>query len=233
MRRLRASLPDEFDLALRQTLADYRLSRSEKRVLGQKINEQGLDATRLAWLRSRVFAIARDELHDPASKMVVDWLEEVVRLLQPQAAPETPLPEVYFSPQDKCAQRIVQQFRRVQQSADICVFTITDDDVTEAILDAHRRGVRMRILTDDDKSADLGSDIHQLQQAGIPLRFDRSPYHMHHKFAIFDDEVLLSGSYNWTRGAARFNEENFLITYDVRLCRAFRQRFQELWDSFA
>lgn len=223
---------DEFDLALRQTLEDYRLSRGEKRALAQLIQDQAADETRLALLRSQAFAIVRNELAGPQSKAVFAWLEDVIKLLQPAALAETPPPEVFFSPEDNCAHRIVQQFRRVERQADICVFTITDDDVSEAILDAHHRGVSLRILTDNDKAFDRGSDIARFQQAGIPLRIDRSSYHMHHKFAIFDDAVLLTGSYNWTRGAARFNEENFLITHDVRLCHAYRQRFERLWATF-
>ena len=50
---------------------------------------------------------------------------------------------------------------------DLCVFTITDDRLVEVwILDAHYRGVRVRIITDNDKAADLGSDIDQLPRGG-------------------------------------------------------------------
>ncbi|MCA9056002.1 MAG: endonuclease, partial [Planctomycetaceae bacterium] len=49
-----------------------------------------------------------------------------------------------------------------RETVDVCVFTITDDRITRAILDAHRRRVRIRILSDDDKSGDLGSDVERL-----------------------------------------------------------------------
>ena len=63
------------------------------------------------------------------------------------------------------------------------------------------------------------------------MRVDRTPYHMHHKFAIVDGGLLLNGSYNWTRGAATSNEENFIISDDKTLVAAFSAAFNKLWDD--
>ncbi len=119
-----------------------------------------------------------------------------------------------------------------RKSADVCVFTITDDRISNAIIEAHRRGIEIRILTDNEKAFDAGSDITRLERAGLQVRVDRTPYHMHHKFAIIDNELLLNGSYNWTRGAAENNEENFIITDDKRLLGPFRELFERLWKQF-
>lgn len=116
---------------------------------------------------------------------------------------------------------------------EVCVFTITDNRISEAIARAHRRGVQVRVVTDDDKLFDPGSDIQQLAAAGVPVRMDKTEYHMHHKFAIFDGTLLLNGSYNWTRAAALYNEENYILTGDPRLIRPFAELFQQLWERFA
>ncbi len=42
-------------------------------------------------------------------------------------------------------------------------------------------GVAIRVLSDDDKSADEGSDVMRFERAGIPVRVDRTEHHMHHK----------------------------------------------------
>jgi cardiolipin hydrolase len=112
------------------------------------------------------------------------------------------------------------------------VFTITDDRIASAILDAHRRGVAVRVVSDNDKAGDQGSDIERLLAAGIPVRLDRTEYHMHHKFAVFDNERLLTGSFNWTRGATDFNEENLIVTDDPRVVRPFAARFEKLWAKY-
>ena len=53
---------------------------------------------------------------------------------------------------------------------DVCVFTITCNEIADAILAAHKRGVRVRIITDDDQSKTRGSDVEELARAGIPVR---------------------------------------------------------------
>ena len=94
-----------------------------------------------------------------------------------------------------------------------------------------RRGVSLRCISDNDKEFDLGSDIGQLRAAGIPVALDRTDAHMHHKFAIFDGMRLLNGSYNWTRSAASFNEENLVLSNDPSLVRRFADEFDSLWKE--
>lgn len=138
--------------------------------------------------------------------------------------------KAFFSPGTTCVQEIVRQFQQARRSADVCVFTITDDRITRAIIQAHERGIAVRVLTDDEKSHDLGSDIQRLRDAGIVCKMDiGNEAHMHHKFAIFDGELLLNGSFNWTRSASELNEENLIITPDPVLVKAFAGRFEELW----
>jgi mitochondrial cardiolipin hydrolase len=137
--------------------------------------------------------------------------------------------EVFFSPGDACRLRIAHRFNVAKRTADVCVFTITDDRISKTIHAAHRRGVIVRIITDNDKAFDLGSDIDAFRQAGIEVRIDATPFHMHHKFAIFDGQHLLNGSYNWTRSAAEQNEENLVDTDDPALVQAFQQQFETLW----
>ena len=112
------------------------------------------------------------------------------------------------------------------------MFTITDDRIADAILEAHHRGVKVRIISDDDKSFDRGSDIQRLRDANVSLRVDHSPHHMHHKFAVFDGRLAVTGSYNWTRGAAERNHENLVILDDPRIVPRFVDEFERLWAQF-
>jgi mitochondrial cardiolipin hydrolase len=224
---------EEFDQILRHTLSDYRVSRGEKRVLERVFQEMDPDEHQMGILRHRVFDLAREELTDPRSVSVLEWLEEVLKLLQPRQQPESAerAPQAYFSPGEDCRRKVVSLLNHCRQRVDICVFTITDDHITSAILDAKGRDLRIRVITDDDKAEDAGSDVHRLARAGIPVRVDKTPYHMHHKFALFDDTQLVTGSYNWTRSAAMYNEENLIVVEDKRLTTKFARQFEQLWEN--
>lgn len=138
--------------------------------------------------------------------------------------------EVHFSPGETCLGAILDQLEDARRSIDVCVFTITDDRIARALLAAHERGIKLRVITDNDKANDEGSDVWKLERAGIPVRVDRTEWHMHHKFAVFDGSIALTGSYNWTRGAARNNEENLVLCEDERFVTAFRREFERLWE---
>lgn len=225
---------EDLERALRATLDDGRLSRAEKQALGEVLGEAPLDAQRLGQVRARAFAIARERTQDAPALEAFSWVEDVVKLLGlrevPAASGES---HVCFSPGDACLRTILAELGRARRRADICVFTITDDRIAEAIVAAHRRGVSVRVLTDNDKQFDGGSDIERLRRAGIAVKVDETEHHMHHKFAVLDDARLLNGSYNWTRSAGSFNEENLVVTTDAALVKAFARQFAVLWDALA
>ena len=99
---------------------------------------------------------------------------------------------------------------------------------------AHQRGVRVRIITDDEKQDDQGSKAYGLKSRGISVRNDGNGLsHMHHKFAVLDNAVLLNGSFNWTRSAVLHNRENVVISTDPGLISAFSTEFNKLWNQFS
>ncbi len=224
--------PTELQRHFAETLEDRRLSRAERRALKAVLEDLDPSAGERMELVGRAFDTLRETLPSSPDHDGLDWLEGLVKLLWPRevSAPS----EAHFAPGEDCARRLRQLLDEAGRSLEICVFTITDDSLTRSVLNAHQRGVAVRIITDDEKSWDRGSDIHQLAAAGVPVRLDASEEdHMHHKFAIFDRRRLVTGSYNWTRGAASGNQENLAITGDRRLVTAFGEEFERLWTQFA
>jgi phosphatidylserine/phosphatidylglycerophosphate/cardiolipin synthase-like enzyme len=218
---------------LRATLDDRRLSRAERRALAAVLDELEPDGDRVAALRSRAFALVRQTIDATSAKDLVDWLEDVMAMLasaRPSAAGG--MAEARFGPGDACLRLLVGEIDAAQRTIDACVFTVTDDRIAAAMLGAHRRGVALRLITDAEKSDDEGSDVERLARAGVSVRMDRTPFHMHHKFAIFDGARLVNGSYNWTRQASTSNHENVILVDDTRLVAAFARAFEELWASF-
>ncbi|KAI8466110.1 MAG: MT associated signaling protein phospholipase D [Monoraphidium minutum] len=129
--------------------------------------------------------------------------------------------------------RLVQWLNSAKRSLDVCVFSITCDELAEALLAAHGRGVRVRVISDNDQTATKGSDVDRLRASGLPVRTDRAASHMHHKFAVLDDRFLLNGSFNWTRAGVLENEENVLILDEPQVAAAYTAQFERLWAKFA
>ncbi len=226
---------DELADFLKQTLDDFRMSRAEKRDLAARLARIDLDKHRQARCHALAFEIARMNSVPANADLTLDWLEEVTKVVRRAATAEKQdeTSDTCFSPSDRCWQRINSLLRGTRSRVDICVFTITDDRITAEILAAHSRGVAVRVITDNEKAFDAGSDTERMARAGVPVKIDRTPNHMHHKFALFDRSRLLTGSYNWTRSAAKYNEENFIITDDRSLIVPFENEFDRLWNEFA
>ncbi len=217
------------------TMDDGRFSRTERRALHAALDERPLDERERLTVQAALFDHAAKAMHDPRDRQLLRWLEDAVAGLRSHGRDQAPVAasKAWFGPHDPLALLLASQLEASKTSIDAAVFTITDDRITEALVDAHRRGVRVRVVTDDDKSGDAGSDIWRLLRSGIPVRTDHSPTWMHHKFAVIDDATLLNGSYNWTRAGATQNQENFLVTADPVLVRAYSDAFERLWSEFA
>lgn len=212
----------------RQALNDATLSAREAEQLRQAAATYAAAGGDVARLRQQVFELAKEWLPRPLDKAIISWLAGATALLPGAAAHQ---PQVFFSPGDECVAAIRRFIGQTAHHLDVCVFTVADDRLTQALLAAHRRGVQVRLLTDNDKLLDRGSDVRELHQAGVPVRVDETAYHMHHKFAVADHRAVLTGSYNWTRSAAQYNLENLLITNDPAVVQPYDQEFDRLWEQ--
>jgi len=140
--------------------------------------------------------------------------------------------EALFFPSEDNLKTMIAYLKSAQSTLDICVFTITDDRIANAILTAKKNGAKVRIISDNEKAEDQGSDIDKLADSGIPTCVDDSPFHMHNKFAIIDNTYLINGSFNWTRSASTSNNENIIITSNGELIKKFNYEFNKLWAKF-
>jgi phosphatidylserine/phosphatidylglycerophosphate/cardiolipin synthase-like enzyme len=212
-----------------KTFADKKFSRAEKKAVTRLLEEDYLlNKSQRDFLRGKIFDIAREGVQGHQDQAVITWLETAGKLLIDSYDQDS---AVYFSPGDYCQRVIIGELKQVLSSVDICVYTISDNYITGEILGCRERNVSVRIITDDEKINDSGSDIKTLSRAGIDVHVDNSPYHMHHKFAIFDNAKVLTGSYNWTRSAAQHNQENILMTDYKQVVSTYKEEFDRLWNS--
>jgi len=218
---------DEIIENLRQSIEDEVMSKAERKSLRQLISESPLDEHQLNFLRSKIYEIANEKVNANNYSFILDWVKAANSALM---IPEPKvLSDAYFSPGEACRNVIINQINSATSHLNICVFTISDDSITQAILTSHKRGTNVRIITDNDKSHDEGSDIEQIAREGIAVKMDRTSNHMHHKFMVTDEKAIITGSYNWTRSAANFNHENVLLSKEAGLVKSYLNEFDHLW----
>jgi phosphatidylserine/phosphatidylglycerophosphate/cardiolipin synthase-like enzyme len=150
------------------------------------------------------------------------------------ALPGTASPaEVHFSPDEGIRRHLLHAIRESRQQIDVAVYQFTSTDLADALTAAKRRGVRVRVLTDQERAASGGAALRTLREQGVEVRRLGVPEQslMHHKFAVFDGRLLATGSYNWTRTAERANYENLVLIDDRDLVARFQREFQRLWQA--
>jgi mitochondrial cardiolipin hydrolase len=219
---------DTWRRRLELTLADGRASRGERAALRELAIDADLSTSDRRQLRALVFEVARAS---DSLATGLEWAEDALRALEP-VEEETGPPVVAFSPGDEPRELLSARMDACRRRLDIAVFTITDDRLTGAIVRAAERGVRVRIIGDDAKAHDLGSDmLRLLEHRLIEVALDDEG-HMHHKFAIFDGVAVATGSFNWTRSASHANHENVLISEVLTTVEAYQTEFEDLFRIY-
>lgn len=212
---------------LESSIADEVFSRNEKKTFKSLVSEAMLDQNQLNFLRSKIYELAGKKITPSNHQFILEWIKTANSALIIPTAEST---DAFFSPGEACRNTIIRQIETAIERLHICVFTISDDSITNSLLTAHKKGVQIKLITDNDKSLDMGSDIEQLARAGITVKMDSTPNHMHHKFMVSDQRSLITGSYNWTLSAAKHNHENIIVTREAGVVKSFSQQFDQLWN---
>lgn len=218
-------------MEIANSISDEVLISSEKKEIKKLLKELSPDKNLCAVLRSEIFDLAHSNISDQNFPAVVQWLEEMNKVLLTVQKEEGVNERVYFSPGEECLNAILNQIKTARQLIRICLFTISDDRISNELISKHKSGAHVKIITDNDKINDKGSDIERLFKAGIPVKVDMTDNHMHHKFALFDKSTTITGSYNWTRSAERYNHENIIISDSPDLHREFDREYNKLWND--
>lgn len=137
----------------------------------------------------------------------------------------------FFTPSKKCENSIIQRIDKAEKSIDAAVYAINNKDIVKALKKAHERGVKVRILTDRLQAGNKNSEVRELYDFGIKIRVNSKHKIEHNKFAVFDFDSVVTGSYNWTEPASDKNSENCLFfNRNKKTVKEYHDRFNYLWQ---
>ena len=132
---------------------------------------------------------------------------------------------------------IINNIRTAQSEIKIAVAWFTQKELFEAVMNALERGVKVSLIMMKDfiNCGIYGLPLQGFVDKGGNLHFvSNRGWTMHNKFCLFDNRVVISGSYNWTYSAETRNAENVIATDDEIVCSRFDDYFNQLWEeSFA
>lgn len=138
---------------------------------------------------------------------------------------------VFFSPSNQCENKIIKLINESEESIDAAIYSINNVDIVEALKKAHKRGVKIRILTDRLQASNKSSKVRELYDSGINIRVHSKHKIEHNKFSVYDGKIAATGSYNWTEPATTKNSENCVFfVNDSSTIEEYQDRFNYLWQ---
>jgi phospholipase D len=128
---------------------------------------------------------------------------------------------VCFSPEEDCTALAVDAIDRAETQILVNAYGLTTSSSTvEALVRAKQRGVDVRLIADRTTPCGHKSGIDPLARAGIPIWIDHGARIAHSKSMVIDNQVTLTGSMNWSGGAAQ-NSENLNLVASKIIAAAY------------
>lgn len=166
----------------------------------------------------------------------------------PDSLPNTPYPHIvlcdsgagseielanYFAPEDQVADQIIALLQDARSSIRFMAFSFTDDQIGQVLVEKARSGLIVQGVFEKRNSGSEFSEYNRLQRAGLDVLTDANPYIMHHKVFILDDQIVVTGSYNFTKNAALFNDENLLVIRSPAIAAEYQAEFERIYTQAA
>lgn len=139
------------------------------------------------------------------------------------------------------AQALIRWINGSRKSLDGAFYDLGSMDVVQALIQAHKRGVKVRLITDNENMTEkdtgptgpIRQTIVALKQAGIPLIDDQRSGLMHNKFLIIDSKVIWTGSTNLTNSSLFNHNNNALSIQSPEMVANFQGEFNRMFVEHA
>lgn len=123
------------------------------------------------------------------------------------------LPHDGFPPQkieksinNQSKQFLIEKIHQAKTSIRIAMMVWTNNDLANAVIQAHKRGIQVEVV-----APDLGGNLLNLMSAGIKVKVNPKLSFMHNKLMFIDNTILVNGSANWSQSSFTRSDESFVI----------------------
>ena len=134
---------------------------------------------------------------------------------------------VCFSPEENCAAFADRAIGNAEREILVGAYGLTNGSgIVEALIHAKERGIDVRLIADKTTPCERNSAVEPLAAAGLPIWIDDQARIAHAKTMVIDGAITLTGSYNWTRGAAA-NSENLNLISSPAVAAAYAAHWRQ------
>lgn len=139
---------------------------------------------------------------------------------------------VYFSPEDDVSAQLVRLIGTAKEQINVAIFGFTDEAIAQALIEAKQRGVAVQVYRDKLQSKEKNQTrINKLLTDNkIPLKIKQSGLLMHMKMLLIDGKDVITGSYNWSEGAKKQDNDLIVCLSPCPLYADYNKKFQFIWN---
>jgi phosphatidylserine/phosphatidylglycerophosphate/cardiolipin synthase-like enzyme len=178
----------------------------------------------LTWLFLLSFLSGCDESLPANPTLTVENAAENINIYFTN--PKNPSAESYRGGIDT---KLAAAIEGARLSVDVAILDLNLWSLRDALVDAFRRGVKVRVVVESDYLDER--EIQDLQEAGIPVLGDRREGTMHNKFVIIDRSEVWTGSMNFTTSDGYLNDNSLLQVRSARLAENYTIEFNEMFED--
>lgn len=134
--------------------------------------------------------------------------------------------DAYFN---DIADKIIKELNKARVSIHVCVAWFTNQSIADKLVEKHKQGIDVKVIFyNDHTNSKFGVNIE-----GIPFKAVRGSRGglMHNKYCIIDNQIVITGSYNWSENAENKNDENAAVMYDYDRASDYSVEFRKMFGS--
>jgi phosphatidylserine/phosphatidylglycerophosphate/cardiolipin synthase-like enzyme len=179
-----------------------------------------MHSTRVAAIYEREFAEMWEGAFGPTSPSTVDDQRVTV---------DGTRVDILFAAEDEVVDKLLPLITGAQRRIRFMAFSFTQDEMGAAVSARAKAGVDVRGIFETRGSETEYSELSMLYCAEVPVRQDGNPGTFHHKVLIIDDEIVVTGSFNFSENANESNDENVVIVFNRDIAAQYLREFNRRW----
>ncbi len=131
--------------------------------------------------------------------------------------------DIFFCSETNCNKLIADKISTSNKSVNCAFYNLKNNEIINSIKRKNNE-IPIKLVFEEDNYKD------QITGNNIRLTKRKSWGIMHNKFCIFDDNIILTGSYNPSQKSSNY-DNNLIVIKSKYLASNFNDEFQELWNN--